>query len=290
MSLIVSTAPVLTPRTLDEALALRAAHPDAVPLAGGTDLMVYLESGALDPPRFLNLWGLPGLADVVRTPEGGLSIGALATHTDLVRSAEVRAVAPILAEACATVGALQIQNRGTLGGNIVNASPAGDTLPVLLALDATFTVQSAARGRREVRADAFWRGYRKMELAPDELLVEIRLPARHPGDRTAFRKVGTRQAQSISKVMLGLRIRVDADDRVAEARVAFGSVAATPVRAHQVEQALLGRPADDLGAEADLAMVDIRPIDDVRSTADYRRTVAVNILRSALNGLSTGRA
>ncbi len=282
MTFVVSQSPVLMPRTLAEALVLRAAHPEALPLAGGTDVMVYLESGVLNPARFLNLWGLPGLSGITSTPDGGLRIGALTTHTDVARSAAVRAVAPILAEASATVGALQIQNRGTLGGNIVNASPAGDTLPVLLALDAVFELESAARGSRKVPASAFWLGYRKMDLAPDELLVAVHLPPRHPGDRTAFRKVGTRQAQSISKVILGLRVRIGDNGAVTEARVAFGSVAATPVRASSVEAALLGRRGDDLSAVADAAGADIHPIDDVRSTAGYRRKVAINVLRSAL--------
>jgi CO/xanthine dehydrogenase FAD-binding subunit len=284
MTLIVSAAPVLDPRDLGEALALRAAHPEAMPLAGGTDVMVYLEGGAIDPPRFLNLWGLTELGGITRTGDG-LRIGALATHTDIVRNPDAQALAPALVEACRTVGAVQIQNRGTLGGNIVNASPAGDTLPVLLALDARFELHSAARGARRVPAATFWQGYRRMDLAPDELLVAVHLPSPASGDRTHFRKVGTRQAQSISKVVLGARVRFDGEV-VTEARVAFGSVAATPVRCPLTEAALVGRRHSDLASVADTVAMEIRPIDDVRSTAEYRLDVAVRVLRAWLLGVA----
>lgn len=282
MSLHISAAPVLEPRTLAEALDLRAAHPEAMPLAGGTDVMVYLEGGVIDPPRFLNLWGIAELGGLSRTGDA-LRIGALVTHTDVVRSPDAQALAPALVEACRTVGAVQIQNRGTIGGNVVNASPAGDTLPVLLALDAEFELHSAARGQRRVPAAQFWQGYRRMDLAPDELLVAVHVPAPSPGDRTFFRKVGTRQAQSISKVVLGARVRLDAaTGTVTEARIAYGSVAATPVRCPATEAALIGRRRGDLAAAADTVATEIRPIDDVRSTAEYRLAVAVRVLRGWL--------
>ena len=281
MSLIVSQAPVLDPHTLDEALALRASHPEAMPLAGGTDVMVYLEAGVIDPPRFLNLWRVAALRGISETGDGGLRIGALTTHTDLVRSEAARRVAPSLVEACSTVGAVQIQNRGTLGGNIVNASPAGDTLPVLLALDAVFELRSLHRGVRQVPAASFWRGYRKMDLAPDELLTAVHLPAASAGDHTHFRKVGTRLAQAISKVVLGARVRFERGV-VTEARVAFGSVAPVPQRCPTVEAALTGRRAGALADAADAVARDIAPIDDIRSTADYRREIAARVLRSWL--------
>lgn len=284
MTLIVSESPVLDPRTLAEALRLRAAHPEAMPLAGGTDVMVYLEAGVIDPPRWLNLWRLNELRGLSRSGET-LRIGALATHTDIGRNADAQALAPALVEACRTVGAAQIQNRGTLGGNIVNASPAGDTLPVLLALDAVFELHSAARGERRVPAAAFWQAYRKMDLAPDELLVAVHLPAPGAGDHTHYRKVGTRLAQAISKVVLGARVRLEAGV-VTEARVAYGSVAATPVRCPKTEAALVGRRAGDLAAAADQVAQDIRPIDDVRSTAEYRRDVAARVLRGWLGTLT----
>lgn len=280
MTLIVSRAPVLDPRSLSDALELRATHPEAMCLAGGTDVMVYLESGVINPPLWLNLWGVAELRGTSRDGDT-LRIGALTTHADLGRDPGARSLAPALVEACRTVGAVQIQNRGTLGGNVVNASPAGDTLPVLLALDATFELQSTARGSRRVAACDFWQSYRKMDLAPDELLVAVHLPAPHPGDHTHFRKVGTRLAQSISKIVLGARVRVEAG-AVTEARVALGSVAATPVRCPRTEAALVGRTVGDLAEAADQIAADIQPIDDVRSTADYRRDVATRVLRGFL--------
>ncbi|MCA9537430.1 MAG: xanthine dehydrogenase family protein subunit M [Myxococcales bacterium] len=281
--MLTSPAKVLCPATLDEALRLRAQHPDAMPLAGGTDVMVFLEAGAIAPAAFLNLWGLPGL-DAIATTPGGLRLGALCTYTTLIHDKRVQAAAPALVEAARTVGALQIQNRGTLGGNIANASPAGDTLPVLLALDAEVEVQSL-RGARRVPFDGLYTGYRKLALAPDELITAVHLPTPHAADHTHFRKVGTRLAQAISKVILGGRLRIEGGV-VTDARVAFGSVAPVPVRARAVEKALLGKPVDV--AAADAVSADIQPIDDVRSTAEYRLSVARRVLRSWLASLAEG--
>lgn len=266
-----SSAPVLTPKSLDEALAMRAERPDAMPLAGGTDVMVFLEAGTIDPPAFLDLWNLPKLRWI---SDDGRTIGAGATWTDVARHP---AVLPVIRECALTVGALQIQNRGTVGGNIVNASPAGDSLPLWLVLDAEIEVASV-RGRRRVPAASFWTGYRKTALAPDELVVAVHVPD-VSGDRVHYRKVGTRLAQAISKVVLAGRLRVR-EGVVVEARVALGSVAPIPVRARAVEAALVGRPVDPSAAKDVLA--DIAPIDDVRSTASYRRAVATRIVRGWL--------
>lgn len=266
-----SAAPVLLPRTLDEALALRAANPAAMPIAGGTDVMVFLEAGVIDPPAFLDLWGAKGLRWIA---DDGRAIGAGATWTDLVRHP---AVLPVLKACASTVGALQIQNRGTVGGNLVNASPAGDSLPLWLVLDAEIEVASV-RGSRRIPAASFWTGYRRTALAADELVVAVHLPDVGT-DRLHYRKVGTRLAQAISKVVLAGRLRVD-DGIVTEARVALGSVAPVPVRARGLEAALTGKPIDP-GAAKDV-FADIAPIDDVRSTASYRRTVARNIVRAWL--------
>ncbi|MEZ4471021.1 MAG: FAD binding domain-containing protein [bacterium] len=162
--MITSHAPVFSPATLAEALALRAAHPEAMPLAGGTDVMVFIESGAASPAAFLNLWGVDALRGIV-ADGAGVRIGALCTYTELEADAGVQAHAPALVEAARTVGAKQIQNRGTLAGNVANASPAGDTLPVLLALDAEVEVASV-RGVRRIPMDAVYVGYRKLALAP----------------------------------------------------------------------------------------------------------------------------
>lgn len=193
------------------------------------------------------------------------------------------AAAPTLVEAARTVGARQIQNRGTLGGNIANASPAGDSMPVLLSLDAELELASAARGVRRVALAAFYRGYKRVDLAGDELIVAVWLPKRDANDRVHFRKVGTRMAQSISKVVLGARVRIEGGV-VTEARIGWGSVAATPVRSRAVEAALVGRAVDP-GAAAKVRD-DITPIDDVRSTAGYRLAVAERVLRRWLASIA----
>jgi xanthine dehydrogenase small subunit len=187
-------------------------------------------------------------------------------------------------EAAATIGAAQIQNRATIGGNIANASPAGDSLPVLLAMGAIIDV-GGPRGERTVEADAFWPSYRRTALAPDELVLRVRLPFA-PGRETRYRKVGTRRAQAISKVVMALAWRDEASatrlgPRVwRDVRLALGSVAATPIRARATERLLEGsRPTPETADRAaDMLSVEIEPIDDVRSTAAYRRAVAARVL------------
>lgn len=271
---------VLSAWDLDEALSLRAAHPDARFLAGGTDLMVEIDLGQL-PKKLLNIHGVSELRGI-RERAGGLWIGALTTHRELVESLLADSWAPALIEACRTVGAVQIQNRGTLGGNIANGSPAGDTLPVLLALDAQIEVASAARGTRTVPMDYLYKGYRQLNIEPDEMIIGVLLPDPHVGDHTYYRKVGTRLAQAISKVVLGARLRI-VNGVVTEARVAFGSVGPTPMRCPVVEAALVGRPVDPQVAR--LVSQDITPIDDIRSTGRYRNRVAANILEAWLVSL-----
>ncbi len=271
---------VTTPRTLPEAYALLGAD-DYRPIAGGTDLMVQITGELGEPPeRVLDLWRLEELR-VVRIEASGLVIGALSTYTEIRRSPLVLEWLPALAEAAATIGAAQIQNRGTLGGNIVNASPAGDTLPVLLAADASIVLGSA-RGERAVEAKDFWTGYRETARAADELVVSVRFPLEPP--RTIrFRKVGTRRAQAISKVVMALAYREDGGVW-RDVRVALGSVAATPVRVPQTESVLEGAAPRQTVADHAAATIarEITPIDDVRSTADYRRVVTARILHRML--------
>jgi xanthine dehydrogenase small subunit len=276
--------PVTSPRDLEAAYAaLAAAPPDAParPIAGGTDLMVALTGELGEPPASLvDLWAIDALRGIA-IDGGVLSIGALTTYTEIRRSRLCHEHVPALVEAAATIGAAQIQNRGTLGGNIANASPAGDTLPVLLAADAVFVLGSA-RGEREVDAAEFWTGYRRTALLPDELVLRIRIP--FATDREMrFRKVGTRRAQSISKVVLSAAWRsTPALSRGPwrDVRVALGSVAATPVRARATEAALEGRAPNPETANlaAETLAGEISPIEDVRSTAVYRRLVAARIL------------
>lgn len=271
--------PVTSPRDLESAYAVLAGgSPESrvQPIAGGTDLMVTLTGELAPPPASLvDLWAIDALRGIAIDGDA-LSLGALTTYTDIRRSALCREHVPALVEAAATIGAAQIQNRGTLGGNIANASPAGDTLPVLLAGDAVIVVGSE-RGEREVPAAEFWTGYRQTALAHDELILRIRLPI--AADReTRFRKVGTRRAQAISKVVMAVAWRGDGTWR--DVRVGLGSVAATPIRATATERALEGRPPTPETADraAETLAGELAPIDDVRSTAGYRRLVAARVL------------
>lgn len=267
----------LSPTSLAEAYGLLAGGPLRA-IAGGTDLMVGLASEAVEPPdRVLDLWSIDELRGI-RADGDDLVVGALTTWREVRHSLLVRERLPALAAVAATIGAVQIQARGTIGGNAVNASPAGDSLPVLLAADAVLEL-GGPRGERVVAASAFWPAYRRTALAADELLLRIRFPA-IDGRQVRYRKVGTRRAQAISKVVMGLGWRVDADGVWRDVRVALGSVAATPIRVAAPEAVLEGAQPDAVLAEAARAALEARiePIDDVRSTAAYRRAVSGRIL------------
>jgi CO/xanthine dehydrogenase FAD-binding subunit len=274
--------PIESPATLSDAFARLAgstADDPLTPIAGGTDLMVRITGEIGDPPdRLLDLWRLDELRGI--TSDGGaITLGALTTYTDVRRSATCREHLPALVEAAATIGAAQIQNRGTLGGNIANASPAGDTLPVLLALDAEIVV-GGPRGERTIAASDFWVAYRRTALEPDELILSIRIPVRG-GREARFRKIGTRRAQAISKVVMAVSWREGAGAREwREVRVALGSVADRAIRSAAAEGALEGQaPTPETADRAAEALAgEIQPIDDVRSTAEYRRVVAARAL------------
>jgi len=273
--------PSESPTRLEAAYALLADASGVPwrPLAGGTDLMVRMTGEIGEPPeRVLDIWALDELRGITLSADA-LVIGALTTYTELRHSEVVAESAPALAEAAATIGAAQIQNRGTIGGNIVNASPAGDTLPVLLALSAEMVLGSA-NGERTVPADDFWPSYRATARRDDELLVRIRIPL-VTGRQVRFRKIGTRRAQAISKVVMALAWRSESDDGPwTDARLALGSVAATTVRAPATESTLEGaRPTRETAdAAVEALSAELEPIDDVRSTADYRRLVAGRVL------------
>jgi CO/xanthine dehydrogenase FAD-binding subunit len=273
--------PVESPRTLDEAYELLGDGAGRQPIAGGTDLLVQITGELIEPPaRVLDIWQLDELRGI--TVEGeALVLGALTTYTDIRRSGLCQELLPALVEAAATIGAAQIQNRGTLGGNVVNASPAGDTLPVLLATDAELVLGSAV-GERTVAAVDFWPAYRRTARRPDELLLRVRIPV-PVGRQVRFRKVGTRRAQAISKVVMALAWREDGGVW-RDVRLALGSVAATPVRARETENVLEGAAPRRETADHAAATVaaEISPIDDVRSTADYRRVVTARVLHRLL--------
>ena len=265
----VSSLSVLTPTSLRSALVMLRDEGPLTPIAGATDLYVSLNFGTLGPTRFLNILGIDAMRRIEMRGDV-LRIGALATYSAIARSRGVAKRLPILAEASREVGGVQIQNRGTIGGNVANASPAGDTLPVLSAAEAVVVLTSVEAERR-VPFSEFYTGYRATVMQPDELIVALEIP---PLDgQQWFRKVGTRAAQAISKVVLaGIRGTVP--------RIALGSVGPTVIRAHRTEQKIAGGATPD---EAALTLEgEITPIDDVRSTAVYRRTVAGNMLRQFL--------
>jgi CO/xanthine dehydrogenase FAD-binding subunit len=256
---------LLQPTSLGEALRMMRDEGPLVPLAGCTDLYVGLHFGAVPARRFLDLHGLDELRGIRRDGDA-LVIGALATYTEIIRSPLVRRRLPILADASREVGSAQIQNRGTLGGNVANASPAGDTLPVLAVAEASVVLRSAG-GERRVPFGSFYTGYRRTVARPDELIAAVEVPPVE--GRQWFRKVGTRAAQAISKVVM-------AAARAPMPRIALGSVAPTVVRVPRTEEALA---AGGSMAEAQaLLLEEIAPIDDLRSTAAYRRRVAANLL------------
>jgi xanthine dehydrogenase small subunit len=261
----IKTRTLLQPKSLKDALKMLRDEGPLTPLAGCTDLYVALNFGTLKETRFLNLWGLDGLR-TIDARAGMLHIGALATFTDLIRSPLVRKRLPMLAAAAREVGGVQIQNRGTIGGNVVNASPAGDALPVLSAAQAVVVLQNAAGMRRVPFAD-FYTGYRRTVRRDEEIVVALEVPAVR--GRQYFRKVGTRAAQAISKVVM-------AGVAGAPPRIALGSVAPTIIRAVRTEAAL-ARGASLEEAQQTLGD-ELSPIDDVRSTAEYRRRVAANLL------------
>jgi CO/xanthine dehydrogenase FAD-binding subunit len=249
------------------------------PLAGGTDVMVLLEAGRLESRRFAALWNVAELSGIREEP-GAVSIGAMVTYTGLRESRLVRERFPLLEQSAAVTGSIASQNRGTLGGNIGNASPAGDSLPVLLVYDAELELVSRA-GVRRVPYARFHLGYKRMDLRPGELISRIVLPTGTAEWRQTFRKVGTRAAQAISKVAMAAAARVEAG-RIADFRLAYASVHEIPLRCFRTEDALRGARLDALPGLPD----ETRPVDDIRSTALYRRTVSRNLLRRFLAELS----
>ena len=261
---------LLDPRSLRAALDMLRDDDSMVPVAGCTDLYVALNFGTLAAKRFMNLWRLDELRGIT-CHDGGVRIGALSTYTEILRSPLIRRALPMLAAAASEIGGVQIQNRGTLGGNVANASPAGDTLPVLVAADATVELRSSTSIRR-VPFPSFYTGYRKTVARPDELIVALHFPTIR--GRQWFRKVGTRAAQAISKVVF-------AGVGGETPRIGLGSVGPTVVRLPRTEAALAaGASVQD--AQRTL-LEEIAPIDDIRSTADYRARVAANLLSQFLN-------
>ncbi|MBU0505865.1 MAG: xanthine dehydrogenase family protein subunit M [bacterium] len=262
----------LEAKNLSQALDYRKEHPTYKLLAGGTDLCVLMNSGIIKPEGLISIWGLDELKQI--TEEGDvISIGALVTHSAVAQSGMIQKHIPVLGKACLTVGARQIQNRGTIGGNIMNASPAGDTLPVLLAYDATIEV-SNTQGSRQIPFTEFYTGYRQTALKEDEMVTRILIKKPNQGEKADFIKIGTRKAQAISKVMACFRMQTQ-DDVITSFQAAYGSVAAIPVRVTALEEFLVGEKLEEKTIEEAIQITkdNLNPIDDIRSTADYRKHV-----------------
>ena len=273
------------PRDFGTALDILAREPGAwKPFAGGTDLMVLLESGNLQQRRFVSVWGLPELCGIEAAPDS-LTLGALTTYTEIRQHPVLAREFPLLCLAAAEIGGIATQNRGTLGGNIANASPAADSLPPLLVYDAELELVSA-RGARWVPYHSFHQGYKLMDLRPDELIRRIRLSRKMRGWKQYYRKVGMRRAQAISKVCFAGAALWDGR-QIRDTRISLGSVAPTVLRATRTEAVLRGQGLDDAVtcAACDELAREIAPIDDMRSTAHYRRRVAQNLLEEFLREL-----
>jgi CO/xanthine dehydrogenase FAD-binding subunit len=274
------------PKDLAAALDLLARDPGTwKAFAGGTDLMVLLEAGKLPHRRFISLWHLRELRGIEETPEN-VTLGALTTYTAVQRNATLQREFPLLCRAAGETGGIATQNRGTLAGNIANASPAADSPPALLVYDAELELISA-RGSRWVPYHGFHTGYKTMLLRPDELIGRIRLPRTKLNWKQHYHKVGTRRAQAISKVCLAGAARV-AGGKMEDIRIALGSVAPTVLRCTKTETLLRGRTLEREAirtAQKQLAD-EIAPIDDMRSSMRYRLRVALNLLEEFLREIS----
>jgi CO/xanthine dehydrogenase FAD-binding subunit len=281
----VPTYNLISPASLPDALGVLAREPGVwQPFAGGTDLMVLLEAGELPHKNYLNIWNIAALRGIEVSTEHVI-LGALTTYTEVQSHGVLRDEFPMLCQAASETGGLAIQNRGTLGGNIVNASPAADSPPALLAYNAELELLSV-RGSRWIPYQSFHTGYKQTIMQPDELLARIRLPRLWPDLHHYYRKVGTRKAQAISKVCFAATARIN-EGIVDIIRIAVGSVAPVPLRCRKTEAVLQGALLDESAIEKALAELsrEIVPIDDIRSTRKYRLQVSLNVLEEFLQQL-----
>jgi CO/xanthine dehydrogenase FAD-binding subunit len=278
---------LIAPGSLAAVLDLLASMPgEWTPIAGGTEIMVAHAAGRLTAPKLVSLWGLSELRFIHATSDS-ISIGASATFKDLRADENVASRVPLLAKASSWIGSIANQSRATIGGNLVNGSPAADSSPALLVYDAELELLSA-RGTRRIPYANFHTGYKRNVMMPDELVYAVHIPLRFASHRQYLRKVGTRRAMAISKVALAATALVE-DNVICEIRLAAASLAAFPARLYQTETALLGRQIDartvDLAYEA--LFEEAKPIDDIRSTAEYRKRVARNLLAEFLTELKS---
>jgi CO/xanthine dehydrogenase FAD-binding subunit len=276
---------LVAPGKLSTVLDLLGKEPGVwMPIAGGTELMVQYGAGRLPARKLVSLWGLPELRGIESTAQEIL-IGAGCTYTDLRKNSVVTREFPLLAQAASWTGSIANQNRGTLGGNIVNASPAADSLPALMVYEAELLLTSV-RGTRRIPYVEFHTGYKQTKLAVDEIISAIALQPRFSGYHGYSRKVGTRNAQAIAKLCLAGLGKISGA-QIDDVRLAIGSMAVTPVRLRRTEETLLGQPySAGLMRDARQAMEgEVAPIDDIRSSALYRLHVAGNLLQEFLEGL-----
>ncbi len=276
---------LVAPGSLPAVLELLASEPGSwMPIAGGTELMVQYGAGKLGARKLVSLWGLPELRSIEST-EHEVLIGAGCTYTDLRNDSVVAQQFPLLARAASWTGSIANQNRGTLGGNIVNGSPAADSLPALMVYEAELLLASS-RGTRRMPYVDFHTGYKQNNLAADEIIRAIALQPRFAAYHSYTRKVGTRNAQAIAKLCLAGLGKISGN-RIEDLRLAIGSMAVTPVRLRRTEEILLGSPWNAaLISEARQTLeTEVAPIDDIRSNAAYRLHVAGNLLQEFLEGL-----
>lgn len=278
-----------SPSTLSEALALLAEHgEDARVIAGGTDLILELERGVRYVPTLVDITRIPGL-DSIALDDGMVRLGPLVTHGQAVASRLLVEHAFPLARACWQVGSPQIRNQATIAGNLVNASPAGDTITPLWALGASVTLASRQRGERVLPFEEFFLGVRRTALQPDEMLVSVQFPPLQANERGTFVKLGLRQAQAIALVNVAVVLAFEGN-RVSRARIALGSVALTIIRAAEAEESLVGRSLTEetMARAGELAAAAARPIDDIRASAAYRRAMVRVLTGRALRQLAEG--
>lgn len=279
---------MLAPATLAGVLDLLDSSPgEWTPIAGGTELMVAFSAGRLNAKKLVNLWGIPDLRFIETTPEKFI-VGACATFLDLRAHAALGSELPLIAKASSWIGSIANQSRATIGGNLVNGSPAADSSPALLVYDAEVELISK-RGSRRIPYSAFHTGYKTNAMAPDELIRAIHLPRRFKDHRQYLRKVGTRRAMAISKVALAGTATIE-DGVIGEIRVAAASLAPFPARLYATEKAVKGRSISKGTIEDARAalLAEAKPIDDIRSTAEYRKRVGANLVEEFLLELERG--
>jgi len=277
---------LVAPHTLPDVLSLLAREPGGwLPIAGGTDVMVQYSAGKLPARKLVSIWNLPELRRIEGAADE-IQMGAGCTYTDLREHEVINREFPLLSSSASWTGGIANQNRGTIGGNIVNASPAADSLPALLVYEAELLLVST-RGERRVPYLGFHVNYRKTRLAPDELIRAICLKRQFSGYYAHARKVGARNAQAIAKVCLAALGRL-ADGVVDDVRLAMGSIAPIPVRLSETERIVKGKQIDPLLIQSarTMAAAEVRPIDDIRSSARYRAAVAGNLVAEFLERLS----